>query len=173
MPLEAGVVTGVDSGLGVTTGMGVCAVSAPVLGSCFTPEEPPISAGASVCPGAAVCPGVTCSHHVLLQTMGPIAGLIACSGCGPLLSTLCGGSHPLPGVCWLTRMQCVSCRGCLSRRNWPSGDRLVSLPCVDPVHPAGLQSRIQMLHKASLSIMACLPCSIRDVCAAALFRSAA
>ena len=76
-PREAGVVTGVVPGLGVTTGMGVCAVSAPVLGSSLTPEDPPISAGASVCPGAAVCPGVTCSHHVVFQIMDPIAGLAA------------------------------------------------------------------------------------------------
>ena len=87
VPREAGVVTGVVPGLGVTTGMGVCGVSAPVLGSSLTPEEPPISAGCSVCPGPAVCPGVTCSHHIDFQIRGPIAGSIACAGCEPCLLT--------------------------------------------------------------------------------------
>ena len=58
---KAGLLTGEVPGLGVRTGMGVWAVSAPVFGSWAIPEAPPSCAGASVCPGAAVWPGTTCT----------------------------------------------------------------------------------------------------------------
>ena len=69
--LNSGPVAGEVPGFGVTTGIGVCAVRAPVLGSCATPDAPPSRAGVNVCPGATVWPGCNAyshndSHHSIL-----------------------------------------------------------------------------------------------------------
>ena len=153
-PREAGVVTGVVPGLRVATGMGVCGVSAPVLGSSRTPDAPPISAGASVCPGAAVCPGVTCSHHIGLRIAGPTAGLIAYAGFGPCLPTLQRGSQLLPGACWLARVPRFSRSVYLSPQNLMIlCDRLISLRYTDPMYPMGIQSRMQNAFSGQLVLM--------------------